>query len=48
LTVKIPLTDDQIKKALHQKIYDSILWLAYWCIRQVKIAHARIAGKEVI
>lgn len=48
LVVKIPLTDDQIQKALHQKVYDSILWLAYWCVRQVKIAHARITGKEAI
>lgn len=47
LTVKIPLTDDQIQKGLHQKVYDSILWLAYWCVRQVKIAHARIVGKEI-
>lgn len=46
LTIKVPLTDDQIQKALHQKIYDSILWLAYWCVRQVKIAHARITGRE--
>lgn len=48
VTVKVPLTDDQIKKALHQKIYDSILWLAYWCLRQIKIAHARVTGRETL
>lgn len=48
LPVKIPLTDDQIQKGLHQKVADSILWLAYWCLRQVKVAHARILKKETI
>lgn len=40
--VKLPLTEEQIQKALHRKIVDSILWLAYWCLRQIKIAHQRI------
>lgn len=38
----LPLTDDQIKKALHQKITDSILWLATWCLRQIKLIHHKI------
>jgi hypothetical protein len=46
--IKLPLTDDQIKKALHQRITDSILWLALWCLRRIQIAHARITGKEVV
>lgn len=40
--VKLPLTDEQIQKARHQKIVDSILWLAYWCLRQIKIAHQKV------
>jgi hypothetical protein len=48
LPVKVPLTDDQIQKALHQKVADSILWLAYWCMRQVKMAQAKITRKEII
>lgn len=39
---KLPLTEDQIQKALHQKIIDSVLWLAYWCLRQIKIAHLKV------
>lgn len=44
--VKVPLTDDQIKKGLHQKVADSILWLAYWCLRQIKMAQAKVVKKE--
>lgn len=41
LTVSLPLNDDQIKKAKRKKVVDSILWLAYWCLRQVKILKKR-------
>lgn len=34
---KLPLSDDQIKKALHHKVADALLWLAVWCLRQLKI-----------
>lgn len=38
-TIKLPLDGVQIKKAIKQnKIIDSILWLAHWCLRQIKIA----------
>lgn len=40
--VKLPLTDEEIGKALHHKIADSILWLANWCLRQIKIAHRKV------
>lgn len=40
-TSNVPLTQAQIKKALHKKIADSILWLAYWCLRQLKITNTR-------
>lgn len=43
-TVKLPLTDEEIEKALHYKIADSILWLANWCLRQIKIAHRKVLG----
>lgn len=46
LKIKVPLTDDQIRKGLHQKVADSILWLAYWCLRQIKVAQARVVKKE--
>lgn len=31
------LTQTQIKKALHQKVSEAIVWLAVWCLRQLKI-----------
>ncbi len=35
--VTLPLTDDQIKKGLHHKIWEGIRWLAEWCVRQLKV-----------
>jgi len=36
-TVTLPLDDKQIKKAKKKNIVNSILWLAYWCLRQIKL-----------
>lgn len=43
-TVKpvLPLTDDQIAQGLRQMITSSWLWLAHWCVRQLKKVHIRI------
>lgn len=35
--VTLPLTDDQIQKGLHHKIWEGIRWLAEWCARQLKV-----------
>ena len=35
--VTLPLTDDQIKKGLHHKVWEAIRWLAEWCLRQLKM-----------
>lgn len=40
--IKLPLTDDQIMTGLHQKIWESIRWLAEWCIRQMQLAHLSV------
>jgi len=38
-TLKLPLDDQKIKQTIKKnKIIDSILWLAHWCLRQIKIA----------
>jgi len=39
--VTLPLTDDQIKKGLHHKIWEGIRWLAEWCLRQLKILNSK-------
>jgi len=32
----LPMDNVQIKKALHKRVTDAILWLAVWCLRQIK------------
>jgi len=44
--VSLPLDDTQIKKAKKKKVIDSILWLAYWCLRQIKLLKRK--GKEAV
>lgn len=36
VSVTLPLDDTGIKRGLHHKIFDSIRWLAVWCIRMAK------------
>ena len=43
VTITLPLTDDEMKIALHKKIIDSIRWLAEWCLRLIKITRGRIS-----
>lgn len=38
-TIQLPLTQAEIEKGLHHKVWDSILWLATWCIKIAKEAH---------
>lgn len=44
-TITLPLTDDQIVQGLHAHIWESIRWLAVWCIRKLRKVH--IIVKEV-
>ncbi len=37
LVANIPLTTAQMQKGLHAQVTDSLLWLVYWCMRQIKI-----------
>ena len=36
VSVSLPLDEGKIQKGLHQKIFESIRWLAVWCVRLVK------------
>lgn len=38
-TIQLPLTEAEIEKGLHHKVWDSILWLATWCVKIAKEAH---------
>jgi len=44
--VTLPLTEDQIQKGLHHQVWESIRWLAEWCMRQVKILKDRVGYKS--
>lgn len=38
-SVNLPLTDDQIAAGLHAHVWESVRWLAVWCVRQLRKAH---------
>ncbi len=44
--VTLPLTSDQIQTGLHQQVWESIRWLAEWCVRQIKILKDRVVFKS--
>jgi len=39
--VILPLKEEEVEKAIHQKVADSIRWLAVWCLRMVKLLGKR-------
>lgn len=43
--VTLPLTEEQVEKALHLQVWESIRWLATWCVRQIKMLHGRVKYK---
>jgi hypothetical protein len=45
-TVKLPMTEDEIKSGLHRKVWESVRWLATWCVRQAKMLHGRIVYRD--
>ena len=40
--VALPLDDTKIKQGLHSQLFDSIRWLAEWCVRVMK----KVAGSK--
>jgi len=45
-TVKLPLTEEEIQRGLHHKVWESIRWLAEWCARQAKMLHGRMVYRD--
>jgi len=45
-SVVLPLTDEQIAKALHQSVSTSVRWLAEWCVKKMKMVHTTVTGKN--
>lgn len=46
VTVTLPLTEDEVAVGLHQQVFDSLRWLAEWCVRQVHVLHGRVRYKS--
>lgn len=42
--IVLPLTGEEIEEGLHQKVFNSVRWLAEWCLRLVK----KMGGAVVI
>lgn len=36
VSVNLPLDEEKVKKALHQKLFESVRWMAEWCVRMIK------------
>lgn len=50
VSVKLPITDDQVLAGMHANIFDAIRWLSEWCKRQLKLGHLalkKVGGKVV-
>ena len=47
-TVAVPLTDEEVERALHLKVVNSIRWLAEWTKRVLKKAKGKIIYKPKI
>jgi len=41
--ISLPFTDDQVDKAMHQKITESLLWLVAWWLRKLQMMHRKFS-----
>ena len=44
--VVLPLTKEEVELGLHQKVINSIRWLAEWCMRMIKMFGNKVAYKR--
>lgn len=44
--VTLPLTEEETRLGLHRQIWESIRWLAEWCVRRVKMLHGQVRYKQ--
>jgi hypothetical protein len=44
--ITLPLTSDEAQKGLKMSIWDSMRWLALWCVRQFKMLKGRAEYKQ--
>jgi len=41
VVIKLPLTEEEMRRGLHYKVVNSFRWLAEWCLRLVKIVQGK-------
>lgn len=44
--ITLPLTQQQVEEDLHKNIWESVRWLAEWCVRQVKMLPGRVMYRK--
>lgn len=44
--ITLPISEDEAKKGLHHKVFESVRWMAEWCVRLVKKYHGKVAYKR--
>lgn len=44
--VVLPLTEEEVEKGLHVKVFRSLRWLAVWCVRLVKKLPEKVIYKN--
>lgn len=42
----LPLSEAQVQEGLHHKVWESIRWLAEWCVRQAKKLHGKVMYRK--
>lgn len=45
-TVTLPLTEEEVQADLHKDIFESVRWLAEWCVRQIKLLHGKVVYRS--
>jgi hypothetical protein len=40
--IVLPLTEEEVNQGLHRKIWESVRWLAVWCVRVMKKLGGRV------
>lgn len=44
--IVLPLTDNEIQQGIKEKVVNSFRWLAFWCLRLLKMAPERVKSKK--
>lgn len=45
-TIVLPLTEAQVSEGLQHQVWESVRWLAEWCVRQMKLVQGQVKFKN--